>query len=102
MSIYGQYGCEAENDRGHISRLIELKKGEKPEAPESIRVTATTVHTIQLEIPSDRQSGYDEIIGYRVQFVKKLPGEELTWDAPDYQDFNKSKSTTSTWFCRET
>lgn len=90
MGVYGEYGCEARNNIGHIKRLIELKKGEKPDPPELINVRRMTVNTVSLEVPSESQSGYDTIIGYRVQFVKKLPGIEYTWDSADYQDFKKS------------
>ena len=88
MSVFGEYVCEARNDYGRIERKIILKRGEKPEKPTKVIVGKSDNQTVTLDIQSH---GDDEIIGYRIQFVIKLPGTEYTWDKPDYQDFVKSK-----------
>lgn len=87
-AVYGQYQCQAKNSLGHIKRSFELLRGEQPEPPIGFDFRNTTNSTFRLNINSDAK----ELLGYRVQFVVALPGQEVSWDKPDFQDVQKSKS----------
>ncbi|XP_046664791.1 hemicentin-1-like [Homalodisca vitripennis] len=85
--VFGIYNCQARNKFGTISKAIELKEGEKPGPPTGVRVVKTEVHTAELKIASD----VVDLVGYRVQFVVTLPGQEVTWEQPEYQDLPKTE-----------
>ncbi|XP_075225018.1 neural cell adhesion molecule 2-like [Lycorma delicatula] len=93
-SAFGEYKCEANNSVGRVERIIILQQGIKPEPPKLVTVGDTKIHTADLHITGLPHE--DGIIGYRIQFVIKLPGIQHTWDAPEYQDFMKDTSSGST------
>lgn len=85
-SFFGRYECQAKNNLGHISRIFDLQRGEKPAPPTSIEVVKVTVHTATFSL-----KGGSDRVGFRAQFVISRPGQEIDWTRSDYQDLTKSK-----------
>ena len=87
-SVFANYTCKAFNSLGKMERKISLQKGSKPEKPQ-VSLHDSTPDSIKINIEGPENEEL-EIIGYRVQYIKK---EELSnsWEHAKQIDIPKGK-----------
>jgi hypothetical protein len=88
-NVYGDYVCRASNHLGKMEHVINLMEGTKPAVPK-VSVHGARHDSVQIDIEGPQNEELD-IIGYRVQYLRK---QELNkgWDSAQVQEFNKGET----------
>lgn len=81
---FGEYVCNAFNELGNWTRIIDLRKGTKPAQPTHIVTKGNNSDSFVFDIgapPQDPDAGLMSIIGFRLQVLpKKAHGKnESVW-----------------------
>uniref|UniRef100_A0A8D8TQX5 Neural cell adhesion molecule 1 n=1 Tax=Cacopsylla melanoneura TaxID=428564 RepID=A0A8D8TQX5_9HEMI len=90
--VFGSFLCEASNKEGRTEKKIIFKKSVAPQVPTLVAMIEVADTYIDLDIQSsdDKQ---ESIVGYRVEFVEKWPGDPMKWASTPYnKDFKKHKN----------